>query len=467
MRFDDRRAAGRRLARHLRFLRGRHVVVLGLSRGGVPVAYEVAQDLGAPLNVLVVRGLGVPFQPELGFGAISESGVRVLDEDVIRRTGLADATRTAVEQTERAELERQVRRYRATRAPVPMAGRTVVIVDDGLSTGAGAEAACAAARSQGAAGIVLAAPVAPASVVERLRPGVDHLYCLQTVHGPGSVGSWYDDFGQVSDAEVLALLGQSARPGSAAPPSGAFDPVHPGRAITVPAAGTRLAAHLAVPDTATAVAVFALAGNGGRNSPRNRYIAATLHRSGIGTLLLDLLTEEEESRHSAVLDIALLSRRLHAASLWLRHEVALPVAYFGAETGATAALEAASVPGSDVLAVVARSGRPELASPSKLARVRAPVLFIVGGQDPEALDTGRRATDVLRGECGLAMVPGASHPFTEPGALSAAAELARDWFAGHVARPVLVALPRRAAPARSQARERPGKPSVRPAPSWG
>ncbi|MEU6394686.1 phosphoribosyltransferase [Streptomyces sp. NPDC046939] len=445
MRFDDRRAAGRRLTWHLQFLRGRHSVVLGLSRGGVPVAYEVAQDLGAPLDVLAVRKLCVPWQPELGFGAISENGVRVLNEEVILRTGLPSVTRSAVEKAERPELEAQVRRYHATRAPVPLTGRLAVLVDDGLATGATAEAACAAARRRGAVEVVLVTPVAPMSAVDRLRPLVDDLYCQQALHHLGSIGGWYDDFAQTTDAEVLTLLGQATHAAPAPRLTVAFEPARPNREVSVPTTGELLAGHLSVPDAAEMVVVFALAGSSGRNNPRNQFLAAALNRSGIGTLLLDLLTEKEERERGAVLDVGLLSRRLHEASLWLRHEAALPLAYFGAGSGAAAALEAASYPDADVLSVVARSGRPELADHEKLARVRAPVLFVVGGRDHEALRACRLATDMLHGECGLAVVPGASHLFTEPDTLTAAAELAEDWFAAHLGRPVLAALPQRSA----------------------
>ncbi|WP_338702883.1 phosphoribosyltransferase family protein [Streptomyces sp. Q6] len=433
MRFDDRRAAGRRLAWHLDFLRGRHAIVLGLTRGGVPLAFEVAQELGAPLDVLAVRKLGVPWQPELAFGAIGEDGVRVLNDDVILRTGLTQTVRASVEDAERAALDEQVLHHRAIRAPVPVTGHTAVIVDDGCATGATAQAACLAARRRGAGEVVLAVPVAPMSVVERLRRITDDLFCLQSVQHLGSIGAWYDDFSQVSDDDVRRLLEQATRLAPAPRLTVQPDPARPSRELPVSVAGVRLAAQLAVPDTAQAVVVFALAGSSGRNSPRNRYTAATLNRAGLGTLLLDLLTEEEDQERGAVFDIRLLAHRLHAATLWLRHHVTLPVAYFGAETGAAAALEAAAVSDSDILAVVARSGRTDLASRTALAQVRAPVLLIVGGQDPGMLSVNRLAADWLTGDCGLAVIPAATHLFTEPGALAAAAELARDWFTGHLA----------------------------------
>jgi putative phosphoribosyl transferase len=214
MRFDDRRAAGRQLAWRLESLRDRDPVVLGLPRGGVPVAYEVACALDAPLDVLVVRKLGVPRSPELGFGALGENGVRVLNDDVLEESGVSLAEQAVVEAAERTELERRVSRCRQGRDPVALTGRTVVIVDDGLATGATAEAACQVVRGRGAARIVLAVPVGPTSVVARLRGLADEVVCLQALPFLGTVGAWYHDFTQTSDTEVTALLAQAVRTAS-------------------------------------------------------------------------------------------------------------------------------------------------------------------------------------------------------------------------------------------------------------
>ncbi|MGW2523451.1 phosphoribosyltransferase family protein [Streptomyces sp. NPDC001617] len=435
MRFDDRRAAGRQLAWRLEFLRGEDVVVLGLPRGGMPVAYEVAQGLDAPLDVLVVRKLGVPWQPELGFGAIGEHGVRVLNDDVLDRTGLSPAEQYRVEQAERAELDRRVLRYRADGRPFPVEGRTVVIVDDGLATGATAEAACQVVWRQGAARIVLAVPVGPASTVAHLRKVADDVVCLQSLHFLGAVGAWYHDFTQTSDAEVTALLARAARPASATPPQVASHRL-PNREVQVPAIGVRLGGRLVLPDSAPAMVAFAHGSGSSRHSPRNRYVADVLNRAGLGTLLLDLLTEDEERDRANVFDIVLLARRLHAAAVWLRHETALPVGYFGASTGAAAALEAAAAPDAGIHAIVCRGGRPDLATPTALEQVRAPTLLIVGSRDTRVLSLNRLAADRLHCEHRLAVVPGATHLFTEPGTLTAAAQLACDWFTTHLSRPI-------------------------------
>ncbi len=173
MRFRNRPDAGRRLASRLEFLRGEDVVVLGLPRGGVPVAAEVARALGAPLDVILVRKLGVPAQPELGLGAIGESGARVINPEVVRYAKVSEAEIAQVERKERAELERRARRFRGDQPHVPLAGRIAVIVDDGIATGSTARAACQVARALGAATVVLAVPVAPTTADTALRGDAD------------------------------------------------------------------------------------------------------------------------------------------------------------------------------------------------------------------------------------------------------------------------------------------------------
>ncbi|MFE5186082.1 phosphoribosyltransferase family protein [Streptomyces sp. NPDC056628] len=445
MRYDDRRSAGRLLAAELAELRGRDAVVLGLPRGGVPVAAEVAQDLAAPLDVLVVRKLGVPGQPEWAFGAIGEHGVRVLNPDVMASAGITPSALESVEAAERVELERRVRAYRREREAVPVAGRTAVVVDDGLATGATAEAACRVVRGQGAARVVLAVPVAPEHSVARLRQVADAVVCPRTPWDFGAVGAWYRDFAQVADAEVVSLLAQAGvpdPPGADGPP-GTAAPAD--REVRIPAAGTHVGAWLVVPDGAMVAVAFAHGSGSSRHSPRNRYVAAALQRAGLATLLLDLLTDGEAHDRHNVFDILLLARRLHAASEWLHAETGLPVAYFGASTGAAAALEAAALSGSDIRSVVSRGGRPDLATPAALTRLRAPTLLIVGSRDPQVLSLNRLAADRMRCEHRIAVVPGASHLFEEPGALRTVAELARDWFTGHLGRPTTGTSPRRSA----------------------
>jgi putative phosphoribosyl transferase len=206
MGFRNRSDAGRRLGDRLQFLRSEDVVVLGLPRGGVPVATEVARALGAPLDVILVRKLGVPAQPELGLGAIGESGARVINPDVVRYAHVSEAQIAEVEQKERAELQRRALRFRGDAPHESLAGRIAVIVDDGIATGSTARAACQVARALGAAAVVLAVPVAPPSADRALRGDADEVICLEMPVHFQAIGEWYEDFAQTSDEEVVALL---------------------------------------------------------------------------------------------------------------------------------------------------------------------------------------------------------------------------------------------------------------------
>ncbi len=211
--FVDRRAAGRELAEHLASYAGRDdVVVLGLPRGGIPVAYEVARTLDAPLDMLVVRKLGVPGHEELAMGAIASGGVRIRNEQVIADARVDDATIAAVAGHERIELERRERAYRGDRGPVEVAGRTTVVVDDGLATGATMRAAVAALRERGATAIVVAVPIAAPAVCAELRETVDEVVCVRTPEPFVAIGLWYRDFDQTTDDEVRRLLSDAAGP---------------------------------------------------------------------------------------------------------------------------------------------------------------------------------------------------------------------------------------------------------------
>jgi len=422
MPFLDRADAGRRLASLLTGAAGPDAVVLGLPRGGIPVAFEIARALGAPLDVILVRKVGLPAQPELAMGAIGEDGVRLVNAEVVRADRVTDAEFAKVEERERAELNRRAERYRAQRPRVPLAGKTAIVVDDGIATGSTAQVACQVARAHGAATVILAVPVAPPATVARLGDVADQVICVESPEPFFAIGQWYHDFSQTSDAEVVSLLGRAAGPREAGPAISAD--------VQVTAGALALPGLLTVPAGARGIVLFAHGSGSGRGSGRNLFVASALHRAGLATLLFDLLTPAEEAGRSSVFDIGLLAGRLTAATGWVRRQPELDgisAGYFGASTGAAAALRAAAEPGNRIAAVVSRGGRPDLAGPA-LGQVRAPTLLIVGGLDDQVLALNVAARAKLRAASELSVIQGATHLFPEPGALERVAALARDWF---------------------------------------
>ncbi len=427
-RFADRHAAGRELAKRLSSLAIEDPIVLGLARGGVPVAYEVAQALAAPLDVLVVRKIGAPGNPEYGIGAIAEGDVRVLNEDAVRGLLVSVEELEAAVARERAEVDARVQRYRGGRPPIEVKGRTAIVVDDGLATGGTARAALRAVRARDPRRLVLAVPVGAPETVESLREEADEVICLLVPELMWAVGLWYEHFEPTSDAEIAALLAGSA----ADPPS---RPVVSSSEVRIPVGGgLEIVADLVLPGSPQGLVVFAHGSGSSRHSPRNRLVARALNERGLATLLLDLLTIEEELDRAKLFDIGLLAERLVAATRWTRTEPQVAEfrgGYFGASTGAGAALWAAAELGDAIGAVVSRGGRPDLAA-ARLPEVRAPVLLIVGGHDEIVIELNREARSLLRAPSELAIVPGATHLFEEPGALEEVSLLAGDWFERHL-----------------------------------
>jgi putative phosphoribosyl transferase len=297
-------------------------------------------------------------------------------------------------------------------------GRTVLLVDDGLATGLTVLAAVQALQRRGAGRIVVAAPIASGQAVALLRRSGHDVEAVVVSDDMRSIGEWYRDFHQVPDEEVLAVIADAA----ADPPG-----------VVIDAGPVRLRGDLSVPPRAAGLVVFAHGSGSSRRSPRNRAVARRLREAGLGTLLVDLLAQEEEGRRDLVFDIDLLARRLEAVVRWARTQPAaqgLPVGLFGASTGAAAALVAAAALG-DVPAVVSRGGRPDLAG-GALPLVRSATLLIVGSRDGEVLELNRLAAARMRAPVRLEVVPGAGHLFEEAGTLEAVAELSARWFREHL-----------------------------------
>jgi dienelactone hydrolase len=324
-----------------------------------------------------------------------------------------------------------VQKYRGGCRRLALAGRNVIIVDDGLATGSTAAAAVSVARHFGVAHVTLAVPVGSTEAVERLSAMADDVVCLETPEPFYAVGQHYGLFDQVSDDEVIAIL--SAHPRSS---DRAVDVAMVNEDVTIAFDGIRLPGRLCVPDHAVGIVLFAHGSGSSRLSPRNVAVAKVLQGAGLGTLLFDLLSDDEADVRSNVFDIELLADRLVRATQWLRARPdvgALPLAYFGASTGAAAALVAAAQCPDDVSAVVSRGGRPDLAG-AWLEKVQSPTLLIVGGHDYPVIDLNRAAQRHLRCTNLLEIVSGATHLFEEPGTLAQAARLAQSWFLDHLRR---------------------------------
>ncbi len=422
--FADRTDAGRQLAAKLVTMGFDRPIVYALPRGGVPVALEIAGALHAPLDLVLVRKIGAPGAPEVALGAIveGEHPQTVINENVRRMSGAEDDYLERARERELLELERRRKRYLGDRPRLDPKGRTAIIVDDGLATGATAKAAIMAIKRQGAAKIVLAIPAAPEDALADMRKLADLVVCLHPAVYFNGVGAFYDDFHQLTDEETLGLLRQ-----------GWVEDSFARRQIAVPPNG--LTGDLCVPPDPRGIVLFAHGSGSSRLSPRNVAVAGTLNAQGFATLLLDLLTENEARDRRNVFDIPLLAERLVEAELWISSEpdiADLPLGLFGASTGAAAAMLAAAELHNRVEAIVSRGGRADLAGP-QLAQVSAPTLLIVGGDDGDVLTLNRKALASLKCEKLLKIVPGATHLFEEPGALEAVTDMAGAWFQHYLA----------------------------------
>jgi len=437
MRFLDREDAGRQLAQLLLHYKHEALIILGLPRGGVPVAYEVATALKAPLDVWVVRKVGAPDFPELGIGAVAEGGIVYIDQEAAKQLGISDQVLRQLVRQKTAEVAERVQRLRGSLPKPRIEGQTVILVDDGIATGGTVRAAIEALRTVRPRKIVLAVPVAASQSLEELRGLVDDVVCILPTPELYAIGAWYQDFAQVQDDEVVRLLDQARRrtPSEERPrrvEAPASDPE-----LCIDVGAVQLKAALLLPSLPPkGLVLFAHASGGSPLSLSNRYLARVLRMQGLAALLFDLLTTEESYQRGAQLsfDIRLLARRLLQVTDWARLEPAtrgLRVGYFGAGTGAAAALGAAAERSSYVDAVVCRGGRPDLAMES-LGEVRAPTVFIVGSEDRAVLELNRNAYAQLTCPRKLVSVPGATHLFGEPGALDVVARVASEWFAGHL-----------------------------------
>ena len=443
MLFNDRIQAGHALARALQKYLGRSPLILAIPRGAVPMGRAVADDLQGELDVVMVRKIGAPYNPEFALGAVDESGWIYRnpwagDDPAVLRHIQAES------QVQLDVLRRRRAQYTPGRTPVDLAGRVVIVVDDGLATGSTMIAALHALRSRAPARLICAVPVAPPDVLEKIGAYADEVVCLHTPEDFQAVGQFYRHFNQVEDDEVIRVLqaSQGAQQNvllTETPTASARTrkPATPGArlkagAVRMSLADVALEGELH-PGDGRRLVLFAHGSGSSRHSPRNRYVAQVLHQAGIGTLLFDMLTLDEDREVDRRFDIELLTRRLLGVTDWLRAQApALSLGYFGASTGAAAALQAAVALCPPVDAIVSRGGRPDLAGPVALQRVRCPTLLIVGSRDTEVLALNRQALAQMGAVGQLVEIPGATHLFEEPGTLEQAAQVARDWFVQHL-----------------------------------
>lgn len=428
--YRDRHHAGVVLARELSHYSGANALVVAIPHGGVPVGAAVARALAAELDILVVHKLGVPGHPYIAAGALASSGAANINHRAIGSLGLSSVALEQALEKERIELEQRERELHGGRPARSVVGRTVIVVDDGIATGVTLRTAITALRARGASQVVVAVPVAPARALEELRREADQVVCPLVAAPFFTIGQSFEDFSRVSPSFVKQLLEEH----EASVESVRLSVPATSRDLPIAVGDVRIAGTLTVPHQARGLVVFLHGSGSNRFSPRNAFVARALERAGFATLLVDLLTAEEQAidgetqelRH----DVSLSAARAVAILDWLEHEPtlrALPLGLFGASSGAAAALIAAARRPKRVAAIVSRGGRPDLAE-QVLPEVSAPVLMLVGADDHAVLELNRAAALRLNATHRLELVSGAGHLFEGPGSIEQAAELGTRFF---------------------------------------
>jgi putative phosphoribosyl transferase len=424
--FADRHDAGKRLAALLHERRFEDPLVIGIARGGMPVAAEVARTLGAPLDIVVVRKIGVPWNRELAIGAVAEDGLVMVDRVAVGELGLSPQDVDAAVANALEELADEIDRLRCGRPRVGVHGRTVILVDDGLATGRIAQAAINALRKRGALRITLALPVAAPESLQALAARVDDAVCAAAPRHLRNISQWYEDFRPTSDQELLALLCEH---------TGTIE-----RSALIEAAGA-LPAHgqLFVPWSAPGhgVIVFAPSASGGASADLAPLLAARLQHAGFATLTLAPPQADPHRREDPHGDVTVTAALMRAATDWLRSQpesARLPIGYLAGGAAAAGAVVAAARLRSSIGALVAYASRLDLAG-SALAALQAPTLLIVPEQDRELIALTRAAREAMRCESRIALLTGRSPLALAESSQQALAALIIDWFARHISEP--------------------------------
>lgn len=450
----DRRGAGRQLAGALAPLvqQGSSAtsgpVVLALPRGGVVVGREVASLLGAPLDVLVLEDVELPFQPAVPLGAVAEGGAVELDADLLLRATVTPAEREQVVDEAQTRLARRARRYRTQHPRLDLRGRTAVVVVDGIDRPARARAAVAAARALAPRRVVLASPLAVPGRAARAGERADDVVVLAEPEQPvDAVDAWYRDAAPTGDLEVLSLLADvrargwsrgGPRPLDLGGPAPVDRPRHPVE-LRVGDGVPPLPAVVERPERPAAVAVLASAAASARHQPGARRLADLLAGWGVASVAVDLLDVDEELDRDRVLDLGLLAGRLGAALADLAGVSPdlgrLPTGLAGTTAAGSASLLVAGEADRRVAAMALLGPRLDLLSEGVPGAIGVPALLVVGGEDPTALDASRAARDLLAGPSRLVVVPGASPGLLDQDARETAARLGADWLGEHLVAP--------------------------------
>ncbi len=414
-RFENREHAGKILAEKLSKYAELDPVILALPRGGVPVAHEIALKLKAPLDVVIVKKIGAPKNEEFAIGAVAEDEHPILNEKLIvqQRYRRDDVEAIVVDRI--AEIRRRAKFYRSKIPKIDLTQRSVIIVDDGLATGATMKAAVDWVKTQGVKKVIVAVPISSQDAATMLAGSCDDFISLITPEDMWAVGMWYKDFQQVSDEEVMMIFQKQI------PHSEARD-----QEIWIEDEMNILPGLLTTAPQSRGLVIFTHGGGSSHKSPRNLFVARALNQVGFSTLLFDLLSFSESLNRKNVFDIELMTKRLLIATDWAKKNCpGLPIGYFGASTGAAAALTAAANR-LDIFAVISRGGRPDLAMDS-LPSVFAPTLLIVGEKDGPVIGLNQSAKEKLK-DAQMVLIPNAGHLFEEPGTLEEVAEYSVNWF---------------------------------------
>lgn len=414
--FRNRIEAGKQLADAIRKLGLERPIVLGIPRGGVPVAAEVARAIGGDLAVIVARKLGAPGNPELAIGATTAEGVYYLDAGTAALVGASDAYVAEERERQSREAARREALFDSHRRP-PLQGRTVIVVDDGVATGSTAIASVRAVKAAGALHVVLAVPVGPPRTIELLEREADEVVCLDVDPGFYAVGQYYDEFEQVPDAEVLRIL-QSFAPVAAGDPS---------RSFTLQRGTIRLVGRLTTPPGKGpfAAVIFVHGLGSSKESPRNVVIAEGLVDVGIAAVLFDLSGHGESSRDSGDGAEAYIED-LRTVFAWAQQQPEIDadrLAVAGSSLGAVVAIEA-TIEGKIRPCTMVLRAPP--ADPEQFRRIGLPSLVLIGSEDP--LLPQLVAGGARRPGLELSIVEGASHLFEEPGTLEEAVKRTVEWF---------------------------------------